>query len=87
MPFHSEDPIDTESVSTAMIVSDTICVILASLVLVLFLAFLLLWMRQRRIVRDLERARSDTSFRKDDAAWLLEEARQLAESIPRLTEK
>ena len=81
-----------------MIVSDIltnpmadICVILASLALVLFLASLLiarwLWMRQRRIARDLEKARSDTSFKKDDAAWLLEEALRLAESIPRLTRK
>lgn len=81
-----------------MIVSDILtnpmsetCVILASLALVLLLAFLSvaiwLWTRQRRIARDLERARSDDSFKKDDAAWLLGEALRLAESIPRLTKK
>ena len=72
-----------------MTVSDTL--ILASLALLLSLAFLSvagwLWIRQRRIARDLERAQSDTSLEKDDAALLLREALRLAESIPRLTEK
>ena len=63
--------------------------ILASLALLLSLAFLSvavwLWIRQRRIARDLERKQRE--LEEDDAAWLLREALRLAESIPRLKEK
>ena len=49
----------------------------------LLLVVIWLWIRQRRVERAMEKLRAAATFDKADTTWLLREALQVAEGLPR----